>query len=288
MHSAKSKTKQKLEFEAIGTVWSIEGSISYELENKILKEISRFDKVYSRFREDGLFFRYGQKKGTYVVSKEDKKLLDFYEILYKNTDGQMTPLIGSLMEEAGYDKNYSLVPKEPKHPPTWQQALSYSFPKITIKCPVVFDFGAAGKGYLVDILGNILKKHGVKNFCINAGGDILVHELPQIIGLEHPQNQDEVVGTVRLKKGSICGSSGNRRKWDKYHHTINPTTLHSPKDIEATWVIADEAMLADGLATALFFTDPAKLKKHFKFEYAIISKGKIKFSKKFEGTFFSE
>jgi thiamine biosynthesis lipoprotein len=42
------------------------------------------------------------------------------------------------------------------------------------------------------------------------------------------------------------------------------------QDISAVWVSADDAMSADGLATALFFTTPDKLLPLFDFSYLIL------------------
>ena len=40
-----------------------------------------------------------------------------------------------------------------------------------MKQAAMLDFGAAGKGYLVDIVGQVLENHGIKNYVIDAGGD---------------------------------------------------------------------------------------------------------------------
>jgi thiamine biosynthesis lipoprotein len=90
------------------------------------------------------------------------------------------------------------------------------------------------------------------------------------IGLENPQNTSEVIGVVELCNQSICGSATNRRTWGKYHHIMNPTTLHSVHDIQATWVIADTALLADALSTCLFLVKPEVLLAHYNFEYVVI------------------
>jgi thiamine biosynthesis lipoprotein len=46
-------------------------------------------------------------------------------------------------------------------------------------------------------------------------------------------------------------------------------TLASPRRILATWAIADTAMLADMMATCLFFVPPERLTS-FDFRYAVI------------------
>jgi thiamine biosynthesis lipoprotein len=90
------------------------------------------------------------------------------------------------------------------------------------------------------------------------------------VGLEHPGNFEQVIGIAKIQNESIAASSGNRRTWDKFHHIINPKTLESPKNILATWVIAKKAIIADGLATCLFFVPKEKLEKYFDFECLVL------------------
>ena len=92
---------------------------------------------------------------------------------------------------------------------------------------------------------------------------------PIKIGLENPENFNQVVGTYSLANGSLCGSAGNRRTWGNFTHIINPATLTSPKNILAVWVYASSALLADSLATCLFFVSAKKLTA-YDFEYLII------------------
>lgn len=263
MHSTKSDLKQKHSFEAIGTSWAIEGD-SVDIE-KIKARIAEFDKNYSRFREDSLVWQM-RTPGTYTLPDDAKPLFDLYQKLYLLTDGKMTPLIGTVMEQAGYDKEYSLKEKEMQAPPLWDDAIEYDFPKLTIKQPVLIDIGAIGKGYLIDIVGDLIQG----DYVIDAGGDIKIKGISQTIGLENPDNTNQIVKTVEIKDKSIAGSSGNRRKWGRFHHIIDPFTLESPSHIKATWAIAETTVLADAMATALYFVAPNELKKHFDFEYYII------------------
>jgi len=261
-------------FEAIGTAWTIE---FYEplidpsdLRVLIDARIEQFDRTYSRFRADSLVSHIAKSVGTYQFPDDADLLFEFYKRLYHATDGLMTPLIGSVMVEAGYDAAYSLQPGQLHQPPAWTEAMVFNNGTLTTNQPILLDFGAAGKGYLIDILGALLKQYGITQYCIDAGGDILSRGNQKLhIGLEHPDNIGQVIGVAELHNSSICGSAGNRRTWAQFHHTINPVTLQSPTHIKALWTTADSAMLADGLATALYFTEPARLKQSFAFEYAI-------------------
>lgn len=269
-------------FEAIGTHWVLDiynelsSTSQAELLKKIHQRIDEFDKNYSRFRSDSLVTQMAKSgRGVFVLPDDAKPLFDLYQKLYGLTNGQFTMLIGATLEQAGYDSSYSLKVGELSVPPTWDEALKYNFPNLEVLQPVMLDVGAAGKGYLVDIVAELIEEHGVKNFCVDAGGDIVYknqNREPLEVGLENPLDTTQVIGIAKLSNQSLCGSAGNRRKWKDFHHIIDPATLTSPENILATWTVAKTTLVADGLATCLFFTSPEKLISQFEFEYLILYK----------------
>lgn len=286
---------QKTGFEAIGTQWTIEVFDTLPLEDwqllmtKVNKRIEQFDKNYSRFRKDSLVSKMSRKAGRYQVPADGFKLIKFYEDLYRLSGGLVTPLIGQILVDAGYDATYSLKPKTLSSPPAWETVIKYDKKFVELHQPALLDFGAAGKGYLVDIIGDLLTDAGIKNWLINAGGDIMHRNTSNEaikVGLENPLNTDQVIGIVSLNNQSLCASAGSRRQWQKYNHIFNPVKLESPSDVLATWVIAGNTMLADGLATALFFVKAEKLAK-FDFAYAILDKNmSLNYSKNFNAEVF--
>jgi len=195
------------------------------------------------------------------------KILSIYKKVYDATDGLVTPLIGQVLVDAGYDANYSLIPKNLVKPLSWEEVLDWHKPVLKIKKPELLDFGAGGKGYLVDIVSEILESFRVNEYCVDAGGDMRQRGEALAVGLEHPEDLESVIGVAKLTNKSLCGSAGNRRKWANYNHVINPETLTSPKDILAIWTLADDTLTADILTTALSFVSPSVLQKHFKFDY---------------------
>ncbi len=272
----------QFDFNAIGTTWHIdiyqdlESSIESKILTDIKERIESFDKVYSRFRPDSLVTKIGNGSGVFQLPADSEKLFGIYHNLYEVTDGFFTPLIGKLLSDAGYDAKYSLQQKGIlESPPAWDDVMDYKNHSLIVKKPVMLDFGAAGKGYLIDLVGKVLEADGIYGYCIDAGGDIL-HKgsLPIRIGLENPTNKDQVVGVFPLINAAICGSAGNRRKWGNFNHIMNPKTLSSAKDILAVWVVAREALVADALTTCLFFVQAQELIKRlsgkYDFEYILI------------------
>ncbi len=266
-------------FDAIGTHWQIQdhcqlNDIAWDrVQQQISQRIEAFDQAYSRFRQDSLVTRMSQQPGRYQLPPDGYKLLGFYEKLYAATDGKLTPLIGQTMVDAGYDAGYSFQTKQLTSPPSWTDTIAYDKNSVTLNKNVLLDFGAAGKGYLVDIVAGILDEAGIRSYTINAGGDILHRSEDSetlAIGLENPMDTSEAIGIARLTNKSLCASAGCKRQWGTFHHIIDPSSLASPRQITAVWVVAADTMTADGIATALFFTEPSQLQKHFDFSYAIL------------------
>jgi thiamine biosynthesis lipoprotein len=265
-------------FDAIGTAWWIgiyeplnELALS-ELQQAVSDRIAAFDQTYSRFRADSLITQVATTAGTYQFPPDAEKLFALYRTLYDLSDGLVTPLIGQVLSDAGYDASYSLEPGTLVTPPKWGDVLRITGTALTTTQPVLLDFGAAGKGYLVDLVAQVLREWDITQFCVDAGGDMYCQELlaPLRIGLESPSDTNQVVGVARLQQGALCGSAGNRRAWKGYHHIMNPQTLQPARTVQAVWVQAEDALTADGLATALFFMKPAELHKHFSFAHCVI------------------
>jgi len=64
--------------------------------------------------------------------------------------------------------------------------------------------------------------------------------------------------SLRTRSQSAPKAPASVRVWAGLHHIVDPRTGEPVRDVAATWVIAGSAMVADGLATALFFTSPAQ------------------------------
>lgn len=125
---------------------------------------------------------------------------------------------------------------------------------------VKLDLGAIAKGYAVDQAIKILKKNGIKNCLVVAGGDLFAlgkgkNRLDWLIGLKHPRKSGLILEFRCANKGVATSGDYERFKIlnkKRYHHLLDPQTgLPGNKAISAT-IIAPNAMLADALATAVF------------------------------------
>ena len=132
---------------------------------------------------------------------------------------------------------------------------------LTVCRPVLLDFGSCGKGYLVDLLADMLRSAGLHGpLVIDAGGDLLIEGLedaPLRIGLEDPADPASAVGVAQVGSGSLCASSPSRRHWAGAHHLINALDGRPANDVAASWTfVRHQATLpASGSAGR---PDPAK------------------------------
>jgi len=279
-------------FDAIGTRWQIDSAepLGDALESLVRERIAQFDLAYSRFRDDSLVSRLRRAPGSIRLPDDAAPLLDLYRRLYDLTGGAVTPLVGDSLEQLGYDSTYRLRPEGPAVPAVaWDDAIAWDGQSLTAHRPVTVDVGAAGKGYLVDIVGAILAEHGHRDFIVDAGGDMLRHGAGTIrVGLEHPTDATRAIGVIELGSGAVCASATNRRAWGEgLHHVIDPVTGLPTSRVLATWALASTALEADGLATALFFTSPERLASDFDFQYVVVdSTGRVTYSPDLPGEMF--
>jgi FAD:protein FMN transferase len=289
-------------FGALGTEWEIATGepLDDALRQLILKRINDFERTYSRFRDDSLVAHVAaaHEGGRFLFPEDSIVLFDLYDRLYEATAGAVDPLVGRRLELLGYDRTYSLTPvpaavreAEALARPTWSSDVIREGTALITPAPLVIDVGAAGKGYLVDLVAEMLRAAGVTDYVIDGSGD-LRHSgrSPIRVGLEHPLDPALVIGVSNLRDAALCASAVNRRAWaDGLHHVLDARTGDSVHDVVATWVAAEDAATADGLATALFVTAPEKLAQTFSFAYVrMFADGRAEVSENFDGHFFFE
>ncbi|MFF2842387.1 FAD:protein FMN transferase [Paenarthrobacter sp. NPDC057981] len=280
-------------FEGIGTRWEIStpAQLAPALSKELLDTVEAYDRTWSRFRADSLVYGLSHSPGSITLPGHAAALQELYSALYRLSQGAMTPLIGSSLERLGYDAAYSLSPLGmPQAPARWEDVLEWTGTAMTGKEPLVLDIGAAGKGQLVDLLGGILHEAGHSDFLVDGSGDMLHSgSNPVTVALEHPYNPKQAIGTVELDNAALCASASNRRAWDDgLHHVLDGTTGKPIHTTVATWTMAASALVADGLATALFMMEPAPLEEEFDFSWLRVSSaGAATFSAGFEGRLFT-
>ncbi|WP_343287270.1 FAD:protein FMN transferase [Gordonia sp. SID5947] len=254
-------------FDALGTRWEISTPtpLTDDAAHRVADELDRIDRVWSRFRDDSTVAEIARHGGRHLIASADQPLVDWYRRLYDLTGGAVSPMVGQVLADAGYDAEYSLVPQPVVgSAPRWDDVLSAHTGALEVRRPVLLDVGAAGKGFAVDRVAAIVGEE-VDSYVVDGGGDMRIRwpDGPMRVALEHPLDAEKAIGVVELGDGAICASAANRRAWADWHHIVDPRSASPAREVLATWVMASDAMLADGLATALFFTSASTLRSGF-------------------------
>jgi thiamine biosynthesis lipoprotein len=123
------------------------------------------------------------------------------------------------------------------------------------------DVGGIAKGYAVDRAVAALKRGGVTDALINAGGDLRAlgrhGDRPWRIGLRHPRNREKVLGVLDLRPGEAIVTSGDyertfQHKGRRFHHLLDPRTGRPARAARQATVLGPRATEADAWSTALF------------------------------------
>lgn len=182
----------------------------------------------------------------------------------KKADTITDAMIDSILQFVGYQKvkivNNKLVKSDPR---------------------IQLDMNSIAQGYTCDVVGDFFERHGINNYLIEIGGEILVkgqNELGDLwhIAVEKPiENTDitdrkvELVLGVKNQKLGIA-TSGNYRKYYveygvKFTHSIDAKTGKPLRDsLLSVTIIAKDGMTADGYATACMVSGYENAKKIIK------------------------
>jgi len=125
--------------------------------------------------------------------------------------------------------------------------------------------GGIGKGYALDRAADILRRRGVRNFMVQSGGDIYVSGAkdgrPWRLGIQDPRGPaNHSFAELDLSDGTFSTSGDYERSFLKdgrrYHHILDPSTGEPARGTRSVTIVANRAVLADGLSTGVFLLGP--------------------------------
>lgn len=129
---------------------------------------------------------------------------------------------------------------------------------------VRIDLGGIAKGHAVDNSIAILRKCGIKEAMVTAGGDSRIigdhNGRPWMIGIKDPRNKQSSIIAIPLSDTAVSTSGDYERYFIKdgvrYHHILNPKTGKSVHSTRSVTIIASDATTTDGLSTTIFVLGP--------------------------------
>ncbi len=121
------------------------------------------------------------------------------------------------------------------------------------------------KGWIVDAMAGCLEQAGIRDFLVDAGGDIRVAGRPEpgrpwTVAVQDPLKQERWPDVIGLGRGAVATSGSYEFYFDPdriRHHIVAGPSGISPAEATSVTVTAPEAATADALATAVFVLGPA-------------------------------
>ena len=109
------------------------------------------------------------------------------------------------------------------------------------------------KGWAVDRAVDIMEAGGARNFCINAGGDVVVHGHPEPgrswrIGIRHPLEATQLAAVVALSDLAVATSGS----YERGHHIVDARSGRAADELLSLTVAGQNLTAADACATAGF------------------------------------
>jgi thiamine biosynthesis lipoprotein len=126
---------------------------------------------------------------------------------------------------------------------------------------VSISLNAIAQGYITDKVCELLQSGGALSGLVNIGEFRAFGPKVWNIGIQNPRNPVEIIETIALRNGALATSSASGGFIsENISHIFGPNDIYvKPRFISAS-VMADSAMMADGLATAFTLMEPEGIK----------------------------
>lgn len=209
------------------------------------------DRRFSRFIPSSELNRVNASPfGATAVSEELASMLSLSLDVARATGGLVTPAVGGALLAAGYDRDFTLLPRDgvaalPAAVPSLDSLVLRG--RLLLRTvPVTLDLNGVVKGRTVDDALALLGRGWVA-----AGGDIAA-SVPVVVGLPGG-------GAITLDRGGLATSSVAKRRWgDGLHHLIDPASgAPSASPWRDVTVAAATCVAADVAAKAALLLGPA-------------------------------
>ena len=235
------------------------------------------------------------------VSYETLFMLQRSKNYCKKFNGLFDVTIGPLSDLWGFSEDKEIVLPPDKKIKKLKKLVDYKDIIISENDTTVYlkkkgmsiDLGGIAKGYAIDRGAAVLKKMGINNFILNAGGDIYISGTKDKntfwkVGIKHPRHTNDLIADFDLKDYAVA-TSGDYERYKiidgkRYHHILDPRTGYSGTLSESSTILAPTAEEADATATYLFLLGWKKAMKDHAIDYPFLivaSDGSVHYNKLF-------
>ena len=233
-----------------------------------IQEIKRIETLLTTFSDTSITYKINENAGVTPVVVDDEvfQLIKRCQFISKITQGAFDISYGSLDKRFwNFDLNMTSLP-DPKVAKKAVELINYENILLDETHKTVFlknkgmriGFGGIGKGYAAEMAKKKLIENNVLNGIVNASGDLTAWGFQEngeawTIGVADPNQRKSIFSTFKITNKAVA-TSGNYEKFitinnKRYSHTIDPKTGYPISGIKSVTILAENAEIADALAT---------------------------------------
>lgn len=253
-----------------GTLYRVTYQSEANLQAEIEEELHRFDASLSPFNDTSIITKINRNEAV----RPDSFFLRVFRAsqrISEETRGAFDITVAPLVNAWGFGFKQGIFPDSAEVDSllelTGYAKVSLSDSGCVHKADsrMMLTCSAVAKGYAVDVVAQLLKRRGVRNYMVDIGGEVVVGGQnpaggPWRIGINKPVDDSlSVRGDLQALlhiTDAAMATSGNYRNFyyregKKYAHTIDPRTGYPVQhEILSATVVAPDCMSADAYATA--------------------------------------
>lgn len=259
---------------AMGTVMShcLYGLRAQEALDAAIREVERLEGLLSRFIPDSDTCRINRSAGKQPekVSRETLDVLSGAQAFASAFPGYLDVTIAPLVSLWKNSQDLTNPPRDSEIrnvlPLVDINSLDLDLQRQTafLKRPgQAIDPGGIGKGYAADRLLEVFHEYGITSAFSNLGGNVVTlgtkpDGQPWQIGIQHPRQQNSLIGAVRAAEQSVVTSGDYQRFFmdsggKRYHHILDPQTGYPAESgLSSVTILSANSMEADALSTMVF------------------------------------
>jgi thiamine biosynthesis lipoprotein len=257
------------------TAWATDEPAAVSAFNAVFAEFDRLENLMSVWREGSDVLRLNAAAGGHPVpvSRETREVLQIAHQVSEETRGKFDVTFGALADLWKFDHDQDNTIPDPAVVRARLPLVDYRAVEVDEAAGTAVltrkgmrvHLGGIGKGYAVDRAVEILQQRGLRNFMIQAGGDMYVAGLrgdrPWRLGIRDPRGPaDKSFATLELSNGTFSTSGDYERFFMKngrrYHHILDLAAGEPARGSRSVTLVTVRAVLADALAKGVFVLGP--------------------------------
>lgn len=258
------------------TAWTTDRAVAEAAFGEVFGEFDRLEDLMSVWRDGSDILRLNAAAGEHPVpvSPDVRDALVTANQVSEWTSGTFDVTFAALGDLWKFDtQNKDNTVPDPREVAKRLTLINYRDLQVDEKAGTAFlrrkgmrvNLGGIGKGYAVDRAVEILRKRGLENFMIQAGGDLYVSgqkgDRPWRLGIRDPRGPaDKIFAALDLSNGTFSTSGDYERFFLKdgrrYHHIIDVRVGQPARECRSVTLVTDRAVIADALAKGVFILGP--------------------------------